>query len=342
MVSTDTALADTPPLASRAPDSARTATLALLLATLFWGCGFTWAKGAGAAVNEHLQLSHGAPLGPIWLLALRFALAGLLWMVIFPAARRGWTIRSVGRSAIAGAFLAAGLITQHLGLDRSSEAVTAFLTSLTILFVPLLMTLVLRRPPPRILWLGVVLALTGVWLMTGASRAGLGVGEALALVCAVLFSLHLISVNLVMEHDEPTRMAPGQFFTVAAITAATCLFLERGPGALTPSEIARLAVAPQVGLNLALMAVLVTVGAFGLQMHFQPRMDPTRATLLYLVEPVFASLYAWIMAGRGLAPLAAAGAGLILVANVLVELIQSKKPRKTGGIDELRGAAIVD
>ena len=321
---------------------ARAATIALLTATLFWGCGFTWAKGAGAAVNEHAGLAPGAPLGPIWLLALRFAAAGLLWMLIFPPARRGWTIQSVGRSAVAGAFLAAGLITQHLGLDRSSEAVTAFLTSLTILFVPLLMTIVLRRPPPRILWLGVVIALAGVWLMTGASPQGLGVGELLALVCAVLFSLHLISVNLVMEHDEPARMAPGQFFTVAAITAVTCLFLRHGPASLAPARAVALALAPEVGLNLALMVVLVTVGAFGLQMHFQPRLDPTRATLLYLVEPVFASLYAWVMAGRGLTPLAASGAGLILVANVMVEVIQARKGPQPGTVDPGSGAAILD
>jgi drug/metabolite transporter (DMT)-like permease len=187
-------------------------------------------------------------------------------------------------------------VTQHLGLDRTSEAVTAFLTSLTILFVPLMMTLVLRRPPPKILWVGVVLAMVGVWLMTGASPAGIGIGEALALGCAVLFSLHLISVNLVMEHDEPDRMAPGQFLTVSAITAATCLFLSGGPEALSPARAVRLIGAPEIGLNLTLMVLFVTVGAFGLQMHFQPRLDPTRAALLYLVEPVFASLYAWLAA----------------------------------------------
>ena len=312
------------------------------MATVFWGCGFTWAKAAGAAVNAHMNLPPGSPLGPIWLLSIRFALAGALWMAIVPAARRGWTLASVGRSAIAGTFLAAGLVTQHLGLDRTREAITAFLTSLTILFVPLLMTIALRRPPPHVLWIGVVLAMVGVWLMTGASPAGLGVGELLALGCAVLFSLHLISVNLVMEHDEPARMAPGQFFTVALITAATSLFLQRGPDALMPAQAFHLAIAPDIGLNLLLMILLVTVGAFGLQMHFQPRLDPTRAALLYLCEPVFASVYAWLAAGRGLAPLAAAGAGLILVANVLVELIQSKKPRKTGEIDAGVGAAIVD
>jgi drug/metabolite transporter (DMT)-like permease len=331
-----------PPLAPHQRQAERTATFALLTATLFWGCGFTWAKAAGAAVNARAGLPQGAPLGPIWLLALRFALAGALWMLIFPAARRGWTLRSVGRSAAAGAFLATALVTQHLGLDRSSEAITAFLTSLTILFVPLLMTLALRRPPPRILWVGVVLAIAGVWLMTGASPAGLGLGEILALACAVLFSLHLISVNLVMEHDDPARMAPGQFFTVAAITATTCLFLRNGPQSLVPARIVQLAIAPEIGLNLALMVVLVTVGAFGLQTHFQPRLDPTRAALLYLVEPIFASLYAWIAIGRGLAPVAAGGAALILVANVLVELLQARRARDRGLIDAGAGAAILD
>ena len=88
--------------------------------------------------------------------------------------------------------------------------------------------------------------------------------------------------------------------------------------------------------------ILVTVGAFGLQTHFQPHIDPTRAALLYLVEPIFASLYAWLATGRGLSPLAAAGAGLILIANVLVELIQSKTVRQTGQIDAGAGAAVLD
>ena len=129
----------------------RNATMALLVATFFWGCGFTWAKTGGEAVNRLLELPNGSAIGPIWLLAIRFTLAGALWMAIFPASRRGWTPGGAARAAAAGFLLSLGLVTQHLGLDRASEAVIAFLTSLTILFVPLLMTIFLRRPPSGIL-----------------------------------------------------------------------------------------------------------------------------------------------------------------------------------------------
>ena len=175
-------------------------------------------------------------------------------------------------------------------------------------------------------------------MMTGASPGGFGVGEALGLACAVLFSLHIIAVNVVVARDDPARVAPGQFLTVALVTAVSCLFVERGPEALMPLRSIELALHPDVRLNLLLMIVLVTICAFGLQTHFQPRIDPTRAALLYLVEPIFAAGYAWVMAGRGLATIAVAGAALILLANVMVEIIQSRcRPAMDAG----SGPAIV-
>lgn len=319
----------------------RAATIALLLATLFWGCGFTWAKAGGENVNRLAGLEQGAPLGPIWLLSVRFLTAGVIWLAIFPASWRGWTWKSAGRAAAAGTFLTAGLVTQHLGLDRGSEAVIAFLTSLTILFVPLLMTIVLRRPPPPVLWIGVLLAMLGVWLMTGASPSGFGVGELLGVICALLFSMHLISVNAILGHDAPARMAAGQFLTVGLITLLTCLLIEGGPQWLAPSRALELIAAPGVFVNLALMILFVTIGAFGLQTFYQPFIDPTRAALLYLVEPIFAALYPWLTQGRGLTAIATAGAATILLANVLVELLQSRRAT-AGSVDPGKGAAIID
>ena len=145
----------------------------------------------------------------------------------------------------------------------------------------------------------------------------------------MLYSLHIIAVNVVVSRDDPARVAPAQFLTVGLACAVACLFVERGPESLAPARAATLALHPDVRLNLLLMIVLVTICAFGLQTHFQPRVDPTRAALLYLVEPIFAASYAWVMAGKALAPIAVAGAALIVLANLLVEILQSRRPRPT-------------
>jgi drug/metabolite transporter (DMT)-like permease len=173
----------------------RRATLALLLATLLWGCGFTWAKAAGDAVHRAVGLPTGAPFGPIFVLGWRFSVAAVLVLLVAPPARRRWTRRAGGRVSLVGLLLALALVLQHLGLDLTPEAVSAFLTSLTILFVPLTLTVALRKPPPAVMWVGVVLATAGVWLMTGGARAGFGLGEALGLACAIAFSLYILAVN---------------------------------------------------------------------------------------------------------------------------------------------------
>ena len=74
--------------------------------------------------------------------------------------------------------------------------------------------------------------------------------------------------------------------------------------------------------------VFSTLIAFGLMIFFQPKVDPTRAALIYLTEPVFAALFAWWLTGRGLGPTGIAGAGLIITANSLVEWLQARRALK--------------
>jgi drug/metabolite transporter (DMT)-like permease len=312
---------------SNANSTERSAALALLAATLFWGFGFTWAKMGGAAVNAAMGLPDGAYVGPLFLLAWRFTVASILWAVLFRDARGGWTMRSALRALVLGSFLGAGLVLQHIGLDRTSEAVAAFLTALTIVFVPLLMTVVVRKPPTALQWSGVAMATVGVWLMTGATPTGFGIGEALGLGAAVVFSGYIISVNMIVPHENPARMALGQFAVTAIMTIVACLLVHAGPEALAQSP--RILSVPQVWINLGLLVVFTTIGSFGLLNFFQPKVDPTRAALIYLVEPIFAAGYAYIATGRGpTSAIEISGALLILVANVVVEMREAHLKRK--------------
>ena len=300
------------------------AVVGLLVATVFWGCGFTWAKAAGEAVHRVVGLPDGALFGPIFILAWRFLLGGLLILVTIPAARRGWTWRGFLRIAGIGLLLAAGLILQHVGLDRTTEAVSAFLTSLTVLFVPLILTLVLRKPPAPVMWLGVVLATAGVWLMTGATPTGFGAGELLGLLCSFTFAIYILAVNAASKTESAWRMSAGQFLVVAVACAAAAAMVT-GRAYVQPVASARvLASTPAIWLNTLLLALVPTVGAFSLLNYFQPRLDATRAALIYLVEPIVAAAYAYVAAGRTLHPRVLLGAALILAANVLVEVLAAR------------------
>ena len=298
------------------------AALALLVATVLWGCGFTWAKAAGDAVHRAVGLPTGSAFGPIFVLGWRFTLAAVAVLALSRQARAGWTWPGVRRIFSVGLLLAGAIVVQHLGLDRTSEAVSAFLTSLTIIFVPLILTLVLRKPPAPVMWLGVTLATAGVWLMM-AAPSGFGVGEALGLACALAFGLYILAVNAVARTEDPWRMTAGQFLVVGVTCFGTCALLDGGH-AVGPAEAWNVMRSGRdVWLNVGLLAVFPTVGAFTLLNLYQPKLDPTRAALIYLVEPVVATAYAWAMVGRTLDRYTILGAGLILVANVVVEVLSS-------------------
>jgi len=314
---TDTA----PPPPMRWPHSTdRLAEAALLLATVVWGSSFAWAKASGDAINRLLGAGAHAALGPLLLMGCRFLLAGLLWLAIFARSRRGWSLPSLRRSLLLGLLLSAGLVLQVLGLDRTSEAVSAFLTSLTILWVPAIMTLAMRRPPERIFWFGIALAGGGIWLMTGAMPGGIGVGEALGLACSIAFSFHIIALNLLTPRDDPARLTAGQFLVVSAVGLFACALVPSGRHLMDPAAVNNILSDRQVWVHLVLLVLLPTIVSFGLMFYFQPRVDPTRATLIYLTEPIFAATYAWILVGRRLGIMQTVGAGLILAANLLVEL----------------------
>jgi drug/metabolite transporter (DMT)-like permease len=320
---------------SPAPASSddRTASLALLIATFFWGAAFTLAKAAGERVLQHAGLPPGAALGPMLVLGWRFILAGVLWLILFPGARRGWSGASVTRTLIIGVPLGLGMMAQHLGLDRTSEAVAAFLTSLTIIFVPLAMTIALRKPPAPSMWIGVITAGVGIYLMTGPTPTGFGRGEVFGLFASILFTFYILAVNALMPQDDPLRITVGQFFVAGFISLAACVFVEGGDRIMLSSQMATLVFSKDVVINLALLVVVPTLGAYGLLNYFQPRVDATRAALIYMVEPIFASAFAWYMTGRGLETSGLIGAALILVANLVVELLAARTRVKVVVLD---------
>jgi len=177
-------------------------------------------------------------------------------------------------------------------------------------------------------------AAAGIWLMTGATPSGFGPGELLGLLCGVAFSVHILALDAVMKRETTPRMALAQFVVVGVGSLLVVAALPGGASTLAPSTLGRVLLhgtetiqltprgligSEAVWLDLLLVTLLSTLVAFGLVFALQPRVSPTRAAILYLAEPVFASAFAFLAMGRTLTAGALVGAGLILVANAIAE-----------------------
>ncbi len=310
-------------------DEGRAAAM-LVLACALWGASFTWVKAslAGMAVARG-----GKPGGFLWVPVLyigwRFVLGAALWGIVFRRSLRGWTLKTARRSVLLGGLLVAPMILQQLGLDRTSESVSAFLTSLTIVFTPLTLWALFRERPSGRVALGVLFGTGGVYLMTLAGRTDVDPGElagvALGVACALGFSLHIVGIDRWGREEDPFRLTLGQFATAGVVALAVTPLFGAGWADLAPSVQWSMFAHEGVAMNLGLAIVFSTLGAFGLMFRYQPRVSASRATIIYLTEPIFASVYAWVFAASGMTTAGIAGGALILAAN-FVSRRRARKP----------------
>jgi drug/metabolite transporter (DMT)-like permease len=254
---------------------------------------------------------------PIPFLAVRFSLgAAALWLVGRSRPTRRHEVRD---GTVAGAALLCGYVLQTVGLQYTGSATSAFITYLLVVFVPLLAFVLLGRRPHPITLAGIAVAVVGLVLLTdpgGAGEsAGFGRGEVLTLGCAVAFAAHVVILGETAHRHDPIRLATVQVAVVGAGCAIPGLWLG-GYRFTLPAVLAAIGT-----------ALVATALAFVLQVRGQATVPPARAALLLLLEPVFAALLATV-AGEELQASQLAGAGLILAAVVLSEVLPEVLERR--------------
>lgn len=279
------------------------ADLLLLLVTLIWGSTFVMVKEAVAAY----------PVFPF--LALRFALAtvGLLligWRRLPSLGWRGW-----GAGALIGLFLFAGYAFQTLGLQHTTASKAGFITGLSVVIVPLLAALMLRKRPQPEAAVGVALAATGLALLSLNGSVSLGRGDLLVLACAVSFALHIVAVSAFAPGCDPIALTIVQVVTVTLASAvATLLSGQPWPAPSGPTWFAA-----------TFTGILATALAFALQTAMQRFTTPTHTALIFAAEPVFAALFGVLLAGDALTLRGVVGGLLILIGTVVSEIRWSER-----------------
>ena len=269
---------------------------ALVVAALLYGVTFP-------LVHDALE-----DITPFAYLVGRFGIALLFVAPAAWIAARGMRDRRLlwRVGVIAGLLLFGGYATQTVGLQYTTPSTSAFITGLYVVLTPVVEAVVYRRTPERAVWVGIVLATIGLYLLTGAD-VHLGRGELLTLACALLFAGHIVFMGAYALRVPPAAFTGLQLGMVAVLSvpAATA----QGVGTLTA-----LAVFAVVFTGVACSAI-----ALPLQLWGQRRIPAARAALILLAEPVFAGIADFIN-GERLAADQLAGAAIILVGIAVSEI----------------------
>jgi drug/metabolite transporter (DMT)-like permease len=253
--------------------------LALIAATVAYGSTFV--------IVQH-ALEHVTPVGFI---LLRFTIGTIALAPI--ALRRGF--RRPGVDATFGAFLVAaiafgvtgfaGYWFQNAGLQRTTTSDSAFITGLFVVFTPMIEMLVTRRAPdPRVL-IAVVVSAIGLFMLTGASIE-IGVGNALTLGCAVMFAAWIYLGGSYSHRFDPVALTAAQMAVLAV--CAVPVVLVGGLGHVTG----------EVVLAAIVTGVVCSALAFSLQLWGQRYVEPSRAAVTLLFEPVVAGFVGYLVGER--------------------------------------------
>lgn len=290
----------------------------LLLTALIWGCAFVAQSVGMDYVGPFTFNSVRSVLGSIVLVPVIFLMDHLKRKSGMSEAElkkeRGDTKTLLTGGICCGVLLAAASSLQQLGILYTTVGKAGFITAMYIVLVPIFGFFLGRKVRPLIL-LCVAMAAAGLYFLCMTGQLSLGIGDLLVLICAVVFTLHI----LVIDHFSPlvdgVRMSAIQFLTAGIVCAVPMLILEE-------PNLSDIAAAWMPVLYAGVMSCGV---AYTLQILGQRHAEPAVASLLLSLESVFSVLAGWVILGQRLSGKELFGCVLMFAAIILAQLPETKK-----------------
>lgn len=275
------------------------ATVMLLLGVVFWGATFVFIKEAVAIVDVFSFIS------------VRFFIASILLSLIFFKRFRNYNREIFKKGVIIGIVLAAAFIFQTMGIKYTSASNAAFITGLAIVFVPVFVSFIDRRLPKPMQILAVILAFTGLALLTLKSGFNLNIGDVWVFFCAIVAAIHLIMIGRLVKKIDAPMFTITQLLTVATIAGVVGLLLNR-----------EIVISDQLVVWKAILfcAIFASAYMYTTQARFQRYMTELKAAIIYSFEPLFAAIIAYFYLGEVLGVRIIVGGLLIFFGMVLSEL----------------------
>jgi len=274
--------------------------LALIGTTVLWATSFPAIKIVMSTLDAYTYT---------WLRSLIAALS-LLPYIVYSYFKGKVSVEAVRGGLFVGVAYALGLWLQGWGTKYTTASNSAFITGLNVVFVHLYVSLVERRYSLN-LFLSLMLSATGLYLLT-SPQVSVNIGDILVLAGAVAWAAQVVLLSKCSRHDPVVitffEMLPAVVFVVPSVS-----YLEAETFSQT------------IVLAIVYLALVCGNSAFILQAYGQRFIAPEIASLIFLLEPVFASVFSYIVLKEALEPLQVLGAGLIVAGMAIAEISGLKK-----------------
>lgn len=267
---------------------------ALLAVAAMWGISFVWMKDI---LDQQDVYSF---------LVSRFVVAALVMLVANPKVMTRLNREILIKGSLIGTALGLGYIFQTLGLERTTPAITGFITGLYVVLTPLIGAFILKEKLTIQAWFYIALATVGLGVLsiTGLS---IGTGELFVLISAFLFAAHILLLSRWSKDFDA--------YTLTFIQLATCAVVSWVPASLNGF------VAPpdtQVWAVVVFTAVFATFFAFVIQTWAQARISATKVAVILTMEVVFAALFSVALGAEPLTLRILLGGSMVLVAMIMI------------------------
>ena len=267
-------------------------------------------------------------------LALRFIVAALVVVpFLVRKLRDALSPAFIRASLILGGLLFVSMTLQIFGLNYTSVTNSSFITSTTVLIVPIMERLLFKKKLSPALWIGCIIAFAGVGILSGGLSLKLNLGDILTLLCAAGFSLQILfSAKYSTEH--PADVLGSMHIVVAAVlfVALWGIFGFDMPG-----------FRPEFIFGILFMGVVNTSAGFVGQIVALKYTRPTVAGLIYTLEPIFATMFALIIPGADgqveTISMKTAFGVLAVLTGVAIALVDSFRPRRSAALAQVEPEA---
>jgi len=287
--------------------------IALFSITIFWGVTFPIIK---LALND---------ISPMLFIGIRFSLAALILLPFLLKSLLNSNIHLIKAGLFLGLLYFIGFATQTVGLQYTTATKSGFITGTFVVFIPILQLILERRAPGKGNIFGILLVIIGLILLSSKGitmldiinelGSNFNIGDLLTLICAFFYALYVVYIDIITKKFDykPLIILQVLFTGIAGFVFA---FLFDATGI----ESIRYDFNKTVILVILYTAIFSSILATVIQTKYQKTVTPTKAGIIFSLEPIFAALFAFIIIQEEISSFGIVGCIFIFTGVLVSEL----------------------